>query len=261
MAPAALLARCLSQGFAYQGEPSRHRDGAPRGEPSSHLPPHAFVLFLQNHDQTGNRAMGDRLSVLAPPGALDAARALLLLCPQVPMLFMGEEWASRRPFLYFTDFTGALADAVREGRAREFARFATFAGEAARAALPDPNARTTFEASCLDPAEAALADHAAALAHTMALLALRHAAVVPRLPGSAAIGADAIGPAALRAAWRLGDGSILRVLCNLGAEPVAVPPEPGRPLHATPPAGAAEIASGTLGGFTTLWFLEQMATS
>lgn len=261
VAPAALLARCLAQGFAYQGEPSSHRGGALRGEPSGHLPPSAFVLFTQNHDQVGNRAMGERLAVLAPPAALDAARALLLLCPQIPMLFMGEEWASRRPFLYFTDFTGALADAVREGRAREFSRFAAFAGEAARAALPDPNAETSFAASRLDPAEAAQDPHAAALAHTATLLALRHAAVVPRLAGSASIGADAIGPAAVRAGWRLGDGSVLRVLCNLGAEPVAVPPEPGGAWHATPPDGATTLATGILGGFTTLWFLDRMAAS
>jgi malto-oligosyltrehalose trehalohydrolase len=258
-APATLLARCLAQGFAYQGEPSRHRGGAPRGEPSGHLPPSAFVLFTQNHDQTGNRAMGERLSVLAPPAALDAARALLLLCPQVPMMFMGEEWASRRPFLYFTDFTGALADAVRDGRAREFSRFAAFAGEAARAALPDPNAEATFAASRLDPTEARQAPHAAALAHTTSLLALRHAAVVPRLPGSASIGADAIGEAAVRAGWRLGDGSLLRVLCNLGPDPVAVPPDAGAALHTTPPDGAAALATGTLGGFTTVWFLERAA--
>jgi malto-oligosyltrehalose trehalohydrolase len=261
VAPAALLARCLSQGFAYQGEPSAHRGGLPRGAPSHHLPPPSFVLFTQNHDQTGNRAMGERLSVLAPAAALDAARALLLLCPQVPMLFMGEEWASRRPFLYFTDFTGALADAVREGRAREFSRFAAFAGEAARAALPDPNDEATFAACRLDPAEAEVAPHAAALAHTTALLALRHAAIVPHLVGSASIGADAIGPAAVRAGWRLGDGSFLRVLCNLGAEPVAVPPEPDSPLHVTPAEGAAALATGTLGGFTTAWFLTRMAAS
>jgi malto-oligosyltrehalose trehalohydrolase len=258
-APAALLARCLAQGFAYQGEASRHRGGLPRGTPSGHLPPTAFVLFLQNHDQIGNRALGERLSVLAPAPALDAARALLLLCPQIPMLFMGEEWASRQPFLYFTDFTGSLADAVREGRAREFARFAAFAGDAARSAIPDPNAATSFAESCLDPAEATAAPHAAALAHTQALLALRHAAIVPRLPRAAAMAADVIGPSAVRAGWRLGDGSSLRVLCNLAGEAVAIPAEAGTPLHATPPDAADAIAAGALPGFSTIWFLDRVA--
>lgn len=259
-APAALLARCLSQGFAYQGEPSAHRDGAPRGEHSAHLPPTAFVLFSQNHDQTGNRAMGDRLSVLAPAAALDAARALLLICPQVPMLFMGEEWASRRPFLYFTDFTGALADAVREGRAREFARFAAFAGDAAGAAIPDPNDTATFEASRLDASELDEPVHAAAHAHTVALLALRHQHIVPRLRNATSLAAEAIGPSAVRAAWRMQDGSTLRVLCNLGAEPVAVGREAETALHATPPHAPKALAEGMLEGFSTVWFLHDAAT-
>ncbi|WP_137181109.1 malto-oligosyltrehalose trehalohydrolase [Roseomonas sp. AR75] len=255
-APAALLARCLSQGFAYQGEASPHRGGVPRGEPSGHLPPTAFVLFLQNHDQIGNRALGERLTALAEPAALDAARALLLLCPQVPMLFMGEEWASRRPFLYFTDYTGDLAKAVREGRLREFSRFAAFAGDAARAAIPDPNAPATFEASRADPLEATQAAHAAALEATRALLALRRTAIMPRLQGAAALAAEAIGAAAVRSAWRMGDGSTLRLLCNLGAEPVAIQPHDTAPLHATPPDAAAAVASGTLPGHATVWCLD-----
>ncbi|HEY0179470.1 MAG TPA: malto-oligosyltrehalose trehalohydrolase, partial [Dokdonella sp.] len=96
--PARHLARTLAEGFAYQGEHSAHRD-APRGEPSAQLAPSAFVAFLQNHDQVGNRAFGERLSALAPPAALRVATALLLLSPQVPLLWMGQEWGSRRPFL------------------------------------------------------------------------------------------------------------------------------------------------------------------
>ena len=88
--PAERLARVLAEGFAYQGEPSPYRDGKPRGTPSGRLPPTAFVLFLQNHDQIGNRALGERLTVLADPTALEAAIALVLLCPQIPLLFMGE---------------------------------------------------------------------------------------------------------------------------------------------------------------------------
>lgn len=257
--PAALLARCLSQGFAYQGENSAHRGGRRRGEPSVHLPPTAFVLFLQNHDQIGNRALGERLSALAPSAALDAARALLLLNPQIPLLFMGEEWASRRPFLYFTDYTGTLAEAVREGRLREFSRFAAFAGDAARAAIPDPNDPATFEASRPDAAETAEPAQAAALAKTAKLLALRHAEIVPRLRGATALGADAIGPAAMRAAWRMGDGTTLRLLSNLGRQPVAVPPETMTPLHATPAGAEEAIARGSLSAFATLWFLDQAA--
>ena len=91
--------------------------------PSGHLPPTAFVLFLQNHDQIGNRAFGERLTTLVEPAALEAAIALMMLCPQIPLLFMGEEDASRTPFLFFTDHGAELADAVREGRRSEFSQF------------------------------------------------------------------------------------------------------------------------------------------
>ncbi|MDP9096933.1 MAG: malto-oligosyltrehalose trehalohydrolase, partial [Pseudomonadota bacterium] len=113
------LRRVLAEGFAYQGEIPKG-DVEPRGEPSGHLPPTAFVMCLQNHDQIGNRAMGDRLASLVEPAALRAATALLLLTPFVPMLFMGEEWASTTPFLFFTDHHDELADLVRDGRRSEF---------------------------------------------------------------------------------------------------------------------------------------------
>src|SRR5690606_7362847 len=124
------LARFLGEGFIYQGQ--NNRRGESRGEPSAHLSPTSFVLFLQNHDQTGNRAFGDRLVTLADADALRAATAVLLLSPMVPLLFMGEEWGSRQPFLFFTSHHGELADAVREGRRSEFAEFSEFADEATR---------------------------------------------------------------------------------------------------------------------------------
>lgn len=257
-APARRLARCLAEGFAYQGEASAHRGGIARGEVSGHLPPAAFVLFLQNHDQVGNRALGERLASIVPAPALDAARALLLLAPQVPMLLMGEEWASQAPFLYFTAFDGALADAVREGRLREFARFAAFADAASRPTIPDPNDPATFEASRLDPSEALLPDHAAALSHTRALLALRHAEIIPRLPGARSLGAKAIGDAALSASWRMGDGAVLRLLSNLGDRPVAAEAVDTAPLHATPLGAAAELARGVLPAYATLWYLDSV---
>ena len=100
------LRRALAEGFVYQGEPSACHGGEPRGEPSADLPPTAFVSFLQNHDQIGNRALGERLTALAPAAAVQAAQSLLLLCPQVSLLFMGEEWGTRAPFQFFCDFAG-----------------------------------------------------------------------------------------------------------------------------------------------------------
>jgi 1,4-alpha-glucan branching enzyme len=109
-----------------------------------------FIAFIQNHDQVGNRALGDRLSAIAPAAAVRAVTAVYLLLPQIPMLFMGEEWHSSRPFQFFCDFGGELADAVREGRRQEFSRFAAFQSESARASIPDPQATETFQASKLD---------------------------------------------------------------------------------------------------------------
>ena len=139
------------EGFIYQGEPSPHRGGKPRGTPSADLPPTAFVLFLQNHDQIGNRAFGERLTALANPKALEAAIALQLLCPQIPLLFMGEETGEQSPFLFFTDHNAELAKAVREGRRREFSGFSQFSDPALLAKLPDPNDVDTFERSKPDP--------------------------------------------------------------------------------------------------------------
>ncbi len=214
--PAEKLARSLREGFIYQGEASANHGGKPRGKPSAHLPPTAFVNFLQNHDQVGNRAMGERLSVLVDATRLRAAAALMLLAPGVPMLFMGEETGSRTPFLFFTDFHDELADAVREGRRREFAKFPAFSDPARRETIPDPNAVATFETSRPEPGpEAAVwRDFYAQL------IALRHARIVPHLPGAQALGSAVLGEAAVRAQWWLGDGSTLTLLVNLGSQEV-----------------------------------------
>ena len=121
--PARHLARCLAEGFAYQGEVSPF-SGHSRGEKSSHLPPSCFVDFLQNHDQVGNRAFGERIGALAEQARLEALYACVLLAPQVPLLFMGEEFDASTPFLYFCDFGPDLAQAVATGRREEFRRFA-----------------------------------------------------------------------------------------------------------------------------------------
>ena len=119
--PARLLARALAEGFAYQGESSRHRGGVPRGARSDDRPATAFVDFLQNHDQVGNRAFGERIASLAPDDAVRAASAVVLLAPAIPLLFMGQEWSATTPFLFFSDFGPDLGAAVTEGRRREFA--------------------------------------------------------------------------------------------------------------------------------------------
>jgi maltooligosyltrehalose trehalohydrolase len=218
------LARCLAEGFIYQGQGSANHDGAPRGAPSGHLPPTAFVSFLQNHDQVGNRALGERLTRLAPPNRLRAAMGLLLLCPQIPMLFMGEEDGSTSPFLFFTDFHDDLADAVREGRRREFAKFPAFADPQARQTIPDPNAKATFEAS----RPKAGPDAQAWRALIVHLLRLRREHLAPHLDEAVSLGASAIGPKAVQARWRLED-NIYTLAVNLGEAAVALRAAPQKP--------------------------------
>ena len=217
--PTKKLARCLAEGFVYQGETPPGEDGEPRGKPSSHLPPVRFVSFLQNHDQIGNRAMGERLTVLAERDKLRAATALLLLSPQIPLIFIGDEAGSRSPFLFFTDFHDELADAVREGRRREFAHFAAFADAEARERIPDPNAPGTFEASAPVPGP----DADEWRARYGELLALRHQHVIPRLVGAQSLGANVLGDGAVSARWRLNDGATLTMAVNLGREPAPFP--------------------------------------
>jgi maltooligosyltrehalose trehalohydrolase len=236
--PAARLARCLAEGFIYQGEGSANHDGKPRGTPSAHLSPTRFVSFLQNHDQVGNRAMGDRLIRLTDAAKLRAATALLLLCPHIPMLFMGEPEGSETPFLFFTDFHDDLADAVREGRRREFAKFDAFADEAARARIPDPNAPATFEASRPQPGPDA--DRWRTLYRD--LLALRAAYIAPHLDDATSLGAEATGDAAVMARWRLGDGAVLTIAVDLGETPASLPGAEGELLHAEDERFAAWIA-------------------
>ena len=236
--PAERLARCLSEGFIYQGEGSPNHDGKPRGSRSSHLPPTSFVAFLQNHDQVGNRAMGERLTLLAHPDRLRAATALLLLGPQIPLLFMGDSEGSEAPFLFFTDFHDELADAVREGRRKEFAKFEAFADPAARARIPDPNARATSERSRPEPGPEADAWRAL----YRELLGLRHAHIVPRLKGSRSLGAEAIGDGAVVAGWQMGDGARLTIALNLGDSRVVFP-DLANPLFARgEPGSPASVA-------------------
>jgi maltooligosyltrehalose trehalohydrolase len=216
--PIEQLCRCLREGFAFQGETDYR--GVARGEPSGELSPQAFVAFLQNHDQVGNRALGERLTTLAHTDRLRAANALVLLSPMVPMLFMGEEWGEQQPFLFFTDYQGELARAVSEGRREEFRGFSRFSSPGAAAWIPDPNDYQTFIASRPRPEQG----DDTWRAHCRELLELRQRWLIPHLPGSRALEAQPLGERALSAKWRLGDGSLWRIDLNLGADDIAVEP-------------------------------------
>jgi maltooligosyltrehalose trehalohydrolase len=254
--PAERLARCLAQGFIYQGEPSAHRGGKPRGSPSTGLAPTAFVLFLQNHDQIGNRALGERLTALVEAPALEAAIALVLLCPQIPLIFMGEEYASRTPFLFFTDHKEELAQAVREGRRREFASFAGFANPKRLLTLPDPNSPETFDASRPKPDPAC---GRAREALYRRLIALRRDEIMPRLKGAHSLDGRLMGRAAVCARWRMGDGRILTLASNLGRESADIEAQAGSLLFASTHEGERMARLGRLAPHCTLAFLEPSA--
>src|SRR6266436_6017860 len=211
------IARALGSGFVYQGEASLHRGGQLRGEPSGGRAPIAFVNFLQNHDQIGNRALGDRLESIADTSKIEAALAITLLAPMVPMLFMGEEWGSKAPFPFFCDFEGDLAEAVRNGRRKEFAgAYAKYGDE-----IPDPLDPLTFQSAMLDWESLNGQAGRKRLALVQRLLSMRQHEIVPRLAGTTFGKADAVDNGLLTADWRMGDGATLRLLANLSAGEIA----------------------------------------
>ena len=245
--PIPRLRRALTEGFIYQGEISRHRDGAPRGQQSENLPPTAFVNFLQNHDQIGNRAYGERLDALAQPEGIGAALAVTLLAPQIPLLFMGEEWGSTQPFPFFCDFGGELAIAVEEGRRREFA--AQYRRRREGFEPPSALSPETFALARLDRSVLNLPSHRKRLALVRRLLYLRRKHVMPLLAaGQPEAAAVSHGPSILDIDWQWKDGT-LRLLANLSSEPAA---------HETTAVGAViwgEPERGILAPWQVIWRL------
>jgi maltooligosyltrehalose trehalohydrolase len=235
-APVGLLGRALTSGFAYQGETSPFRNGRARGRSSAGIPLTKFVNFLQNHDQVGNRACGERISALAPPEAIRAAVALLLLAPSPPLLFMGEEWGADSPFLFFCDFSPELARLVTAGRRREFEGFVR-SRELALDDVPDPSVPETFERSKLDWSQLALAEHREWLRLYQTLLRCRRDEIAPRAATASDrhAGYRLIGDRGLHAWWGLAGDARLYLDANLNAreeQGFGMQPE-GRVIFAT----------------------------
>jgi maltooligosyltrehalose trehalohydrolase len=208
------LAQAINSGWLYSGQ-LHPISNKPRGTPASHLPAETLVYCIQNHDQIGNRAMGDRF----PPGELFRAASLLLLfLPMTPLLFMGQEWAAATPFLYFTDHDEELGRLVREGRRREFAAFHEFAGPDDQARIPDPQDRETFLASKLRWEERGQPEQARTLDLYRTALALRRADEVWSSATRQGLTAEAVGSVLVVQRSR---GEACRVLImNLGSDNV-----------------------------------------
>lgn len=249
------IGRGLAEGFVFQGEEMAYR-GSPRGQPSAELPPTAFISFIQNHDQIGNRAFGDRMADTISVAALRAGAAIYLLSPQIPMIFMGEEWASRRPFPFFCDFPPELNELVRKGRREELSRLPGFDGHAED--VPDPTAQTSFLSAKLDWDAMGQGDHAEFLALYRRLIELRKAEIVPRLQGIGGhSGSYSLDGDVVHVTWRMGDGSRLILVANLDATT--------RPFHPLPATRRlfieGEMTDQEIGPWSVLWAIEEPVSS
>ncbi|HTV03158.1 MAG TPA: malto-oligosyltrehalose trehalohydrolase [Luteitalea sp.] len=219
------VATALARGWVFSGQTSP-RSGKPRGTSPDALPLEAFVICLQNHDQIGNRAHGDRLHHQIDATAWLAASTVLLTSPETPLLFMGQEWAASTPFLFFTDHEPTLGAQVVAGRREEFGRFAAFADPLVREQIPDPQAVSTFDASILDWSERDTSPHADALAATTRLLEIRRAHVSSASRRRDRIHAVAPDDHIVMVAQRSTTGGMLLTVADLtgeGVRRVAVP--------------------------------------
>ena len=243
------LGRSLAEGFVYQGEFKEH-EGEHRGEPSRGLPPTAFVNYLQNHDQVGNRAAGDRISALIDEDKLLLAAALYLLAPEIPMIFMGEEWAASSPFPFFSDAPKELRKKIVKGRLEQLKE----SSPDQQSAAPDPTDARTFRKAKLDWTEVKLPKAAKILHHYRTLLDLRHREIIPRLTAVPGFQGQfrRIGENAVLVNWTMGDGSILHLRLNLSDESVDAPPVvPGRRLWLQ-----GHQTETNLGAWSLLWTIE-----
>jgi maltooligosyltrehalose trehalohydrolase len=212
------LAKALCNAYVYDGGYSVHRR-RPHGRAPSGLDGSRFLGFMQNHDQVGNRARGERSSRLMSAGRLRVAAAIVLTSPFIPMLFQGEEWGATTPFLYFTDHRDAkLGQAVREGRRKEFAAFGWNPE-----GIPDPQAPETFERSKLDWSEPAQPAHADLLEWHRRLIELRQ--TEPSLTDGRLDGVHIRGDESER--WLVVKRGPIIVACNLADIPRTIPLPPG----------------------------------
>lgn len=253
-----LLARSFTHGMLFEG--SKRKEGGAR-EVVRAAPPQALstlVNFTHNHDQVGNRARGERLRSLVPEQAALLPTLLALLTPAIPMLFFGEEWGAKEPFLYFADWEGELREAVRAGRKREF-------GHEHAHDLPDPCGEETFVASRPDVARADAAAARAWRDEVHSALAARRRWITPRQPLllTGKHSAQRIGERGLAVQWRYEDGKMLSLELNLGPDALQVEPQHLGPVeaqevfsHRRPPG----TARGTWPAWSARWTLGEEIT-
>ena len=218
------LAETIRRGWLFVGQCSAYARG-PRGTDPSHVPMRKAITCVQNHDQIGNRACGDRLHHVIDPAAWRAAVALLLACPTTPLLFMGQEWSASTPFQFFTDFEASLGRQVTEGRRREFEGFPGFKESDAGERCPDPQAGATFDASRLCWDELADASHNAVLTLHRVLLQLRRERRTLQASDACTCTAEAVGRDSVIVYREAAGGELPLLVCARlrGAGPVVIP--------------------------------------
>ncbi len=246
----------LSQGLVWQGGPHNVENAPPRRRADQAVPLGAMVNFLQNHDQVGNRAMGDRLSTLLPEPSRRLCTAMLLLQPATPLLFMGEEFGASTPFLYFSDWEGELRHSVTEGRRREFAQFPRFADPALREHIPDPCDEATFRRSKLDWAASGSPTGQAWRAFHAELLAARARWIQPHLPVLNLSGhrAERVGPQALSLRWHFDVGMVLQMMVNLSPQAVELPLAGPQVVAGHAFFTVGEVGAAQLGPWSGAWW-------
>ena len=238
------LSRALAEGFAFQGEHMQYR-GRPRGSPSAGLSPSAFISFIQNHDQIGNRARGDRMISSHPIEAIKAIAAIYLLSPQIPMLFMGEEWGAADPFPFFCDFDEELNAKIRLGRKEELKRLPGFEAED----VCDSTAEATFRSAKLRWDK--MNENPGIGHYYRQLLRLRHEIIVPLLAEARSCPATYDPDASpVRVRWQTGS-THLHLAANLSNTPVILK----RPTEGQAFFSSGSTADNRLGPWAVVWSL------
>ncbi|WP_245557562.1 malto-oligosyltrehalose trehalohydrolase [Deinococcus peraridilitoris] len=252
---AAGLARLIERGWLYEGQQwpleNEHLEGGRRGQSAGALRAENFVYFIQNHDQIGNRALGDRLPETAGLEGYLTASALLLFLPMTPLLFQGQEWAASTPFQFFSDHHGELGQLVSQGRLSEFGHFAAFQGPEMQKKIPDPQAESTFVTSKLNWNEIGEGEHARTLELYRALLALRREDPVLRHASRGDLQAGAVGNVLWVRRWHDGQERVL--LANFGQEEATWPQVPDAGMaNLSPMLSTQELAPGRLAPRSTV---------
>jgi maltooligosyltrehalose trehalohydrolase len=256
------MARALATGFVFQGQYSKHREREV-GESSAHLPPTAFVHFIQNHDQIGNRAFGDRLRSLSSARAYDCLQAILLLSPQIPLMFQGDEFGDANSFCFFTDFQGELGEAVSKGRKAEFKNFSAFEDERAAEVFPDPNDAATFFDSKLDWSQLLRPIQRRRLQVTQDLLNVRRAVLMPLVENvKGHCGSAFVDGRAFAVTWKLQNNKIYHLFANLddktwqiGDGRLSLEIEQVELVYSNHKAALEELREGKFAAWTVAFFL------